>query len=306
MGRRLFTAAALVVALLLVTVWLQQYWFSDQSEPRAVSEIIHIDKDVALMAKASPAATLKDMSGQVERRDEKGEWRPLRVGQALQVNDVIRTAANGRAVLMLGDNVVVDVAEATTLSIQQVSATLSRVTLDDGRVVSKVNGKSDFRFRVEIRSSKAVAETDSGEFGVLKRGAQPATVAAKSGSVELRGQGGRVQLRAGEMSSVSAEAGPAKPSKIPNSLFLKFAPTLPLSNKKSIELKGTTSPGASLVVAGKRTTVDGTGNFSQRVALTNGENEILVTVEDSLGRHASASPKIAVRAGPKVQGEVQW
>ncbi len=307
MPKRPFILGGLIAVLVLIGMFVQRSVLSEKpATPAAAAQEVVAAQRQTPPAKKALRATLKESSGTVEVRDAEGNWRRLHPGQQLKVDDVIRTAPNCRASLVLGENVVVEIAEATTLSVKQVSRTLSRVALDDGRVVSKVQGKSDFRFRVEIRNSKAVAETASGEFGVLKRGSQPTAVAAKTGSVDLRSERGSVKVNAGEMSTVSDRGAPAAPSKIPSSLFLKFAPAPMVSNKKKFELKGTTTPGASVVVAGRRSTADARGKFTQRVALKQGENEILVVVEDPLGRRASAAPKITVRAGPKVEGEVQW
>lgn len=305
MPKRALVVGALLLALLLVAVLVQRTALVAPAAPGLQSESA-VPAPPAATADQPPSADVREVHGLVEVQQPGGGWRALHAGEQLNVDDVIRTAGGAHASLRLGKNVRVDVAEATTLSIEQVSATLSKVSLDDGRVVSKVEGDGDFRFRVEIRNSNAIAETAFGEFGVLQRGSSAAAVAAKSGDVELRGKHGKVRIGAGEMSQVSATTAPSAPSRIPSSLYLKFAPTPQVSRKKSVALEGTTLPGASVTVAGKRTAADASGKFRQEVALKQGENEILVVVEDPLGRTTSAAPKITVRSGPKVQGEVQW
>lgn len=305
MPKRALVVGALLVALLLVAVLVQRTALVAPAPPGLQSESVALAQP-AVTDEQPPSAEVQEVHGLVEVQQPGGGWRALRSREQLNVDDVIRTAGGAHASLRLGKNVRVHVAEATTLSIEQVSATLSKVSLDDGRVVSKVEGDGDFRFRVEIRNSNAIAETAFGEFGVLQRGSSPAAVAAKSGDVELRGKHGKVRIGAGEMSQVSATTAPSAPSKILSSLYLKFAPTPQVSRKKSVALEGTTLPGASVTVAGKRTAADASGKFRQQVALKQGENEILVVVEDPLGRTTSATPKITVRSGPKVQGEVQW
>jgi hypothetical protein len=303
--KRVAVVGALLLGLLLVAVVVQRTALVAPA-PKALQSESAAPPQPAATHGHAPLAVVREVHGVVEAQHSGGGWRTLRSGERLNVDDVVRTAAGARASLQLGKNVRVDVAEATTLSIQQVSATLSKVTLNDGRLMSKVEADGDFRFRVEIRKSNAVAETAFGEFGVLQRGSSAAALAAKSGDVELRGKHGSVRIGAGEMSHVSATTAPAVPSKIPSSLYLKFSPTPRVGRMKSIALEGTTAPGASVTVDGKRAAVDASGKFRQQVALKQGENEILVVVEDALGRTTSASPRITVRAGPKVEGVVQW
>ncbi len=254
------------------------------------------------------AAVVAEVFGQVQRKDASGHWVNLRAGERLDVNSVVRTSVGASARLAVGDSVVVDVAEETELAVAEVSATLSRVRLDDGRIASIVKNTAGFKLRVEVKESDVKAETSEGEFFVMKRGAGGVSVMSKAGTTNVSSKGEEVAVRAGEQTLVEPGKAPAIPVKIPSSLLLKLGRVPPQVRTRETIVQGSTSPGAVVSLNGERTTADATGHFEHRVSLNEGPNVIQVEAEDTLGRKATEKlPKIDVDSQPpNVSGKVKW
>ncbi len=317
MRRRLIVSVGLVAALIFGGVLLQRI----PLEPPAPIRGEALAATAAPGGQSAPAValslqvTIETMTGQVQRRHADGNWTNLRVGDVLAPDDVIRTAKAATATLNLGGNVAVQVAEDTELTVGQVSETLSRIRLDDGRLASIVHGGGDgFRFRVEVRGADVVAESSDGEFGVLRRGESPVTVAAKNGKVRVSSQGSHVEVDAGEQTVVEPGTAPSAPSKIPSSLFLKLARGIPVRRgARHVQVSGSTSAGAAVRLGDARSAAGPSGRFSHRLVLRDGSNLIVVEVEDALGRRVRralplirVSPKPVTAQPDPVNATVQW
>jgi len=257
----------------------------------------------------------KELTGVVESVDGAvqlwvdGRWSPVEKGQALTASDRLRTVEGATAEISLGPTVRVHVADRTELSIGQISESLSRVRLEDGRLASVVEGSEGFRFRVEVQGSDAVAETEAGEFAVLKRGESPVTVASKVGTVSLKAGGRSVELESGQQSIVYPGEAPTPPARMPASLLLKLGrpPTAKLRNPE-LKVVGTATPGSSVTISGQLARVGADGTIAQTVRLDEGVNVVEVTVEDVFGRRRSERlPRVVVDStAPPVSGEVVW
>lgn len=259
-----------------------------------------------------PAATLAtalEIDGTVEYRSPGAAWHPLIVGSTIDISDEVRTGPTSRARLQLGSQVTVQLWDRTCINVAQLSETLSRIRLNDGRVVSEVRAAKGFVFRVQVQGSSAQAETHAGRFAVLRRSGAPSVFAAESGALNVTGATGSVNLAAGEQTLVADNSEPSAPMKLPSSLLLKLGQSPPaLVRKRLAKVHGETSPGA-IVSVGKQTVVpDAAGRFTSTVALIDGPNEIVVEVEDVAGRKQVARmPIIIVDAkAPRVAGKVVW
>lgn len=295
-----FVAICLLGVALMIGLALLR--FGAEPEPAVVATETVRAEDPEL------SGTVESVSGAVELWAQ-GAWAPVRVGQKLTASDRLRTVEGATAELSLGPTVKVRVAPSTELSIGRISQSLSRVRLEDGRLASVVDGSEGFRFRVEVQGSDAVAETEAGEFAVLKRGASPVSVASKSGKVSLRASGRRVELATGEQSVVFPGETPTPPARMPASLLLKLGRP-PHTRLRSPELKvvGSVTPGTSVTIAGQPAEVSAAGEIAQTVRLDEGENVLEVTVEDAFGRKLSKRlPRVVVDStAPPVSGEVSW
>jgi hypothetical protein len=248
------------------------------------------------------------VSGEVEKWSN-GNWMRVKRGELLTASDRVRTGPGGQAELELGPTVRVNVADLTELTIGQISESLSRVRLEDGRLASVVDGSEGFRFRVDVRGSDAVVETEDGEFGVLKRGDTPVTVASRTGNVRLVARGKLVELKAGEQSLVYPGEAPTPPTRLPSSLLLKLGkpPSGKLRNPELV-VSGTVTPGTYVTVAGRPARVAPDGSVEQSVRLEEGVNVVEVKVEDVLGRQRTEHlPRVVVDStAPPVSGKVTW
>ena len=259
--------------------------------------------------RAATLATTLEVQGTVEHRTPGGTWRPLAVGEAMDIDDEVRTGTASRARLQLGSQVTVELADDTGINIAQLSETLSRIRLQDGRVVSEVRGAKGFLFRVQVQGNNGQAEASDARFGVLRRSGVPAAFAAEQGSVTVTGAGKSVTLEQGEQTLVVDGEAPLAPTKLPSSLLLKLGRPPPSRLRtRQVQVVGETSPGAVVTVGTNVTAANESGQFKSTVALVDGPNEIRVQVEDVAGRRQTANvPTVTVDSSPpSVAGKVVW
>jgi hypothetical protein len=203
----------------------------------------------------------------------------------------------------------VELADKTGINIAQLSETLSRVLLQDGRVVSEVRAAEGFRFRVQVQGNNGQAETNAGRFSVLRRSTSPAAFVAEQGTVTVTGARKSVTLQQGEQTVVTDNSAPSAPTKLPSSLLLKLGRPPPSRVRAhQAQVTGETSPGAIVTVGNTVVAPNELGQFKGTVALVDGPNEIRVQVEDATGRKQSAKiPNITVDSSPPpVTGKVVW
>lgn len=259
--------------------------------------------------RAATLATALEIDGTVEHRSPGAPWSPLVVGATVDISDEVRTGPSSRARLQLGPQVTVQLWDRTAINVAQLSETLSRIRLNDGRVVSEVRASKGFVFRVQVQGSSTQAETSAGRFAVLRRGEAPSVFAAENGTLNVSGASRSVNLVAGEQTMVADGSEPTAPMKLPGSLLLKLGQSPPaLVRKRLAKIHGETSPGA-IVSIGKQIVIPtATGRFTSTVALIDGPNEIVVEVEDVAGRKQVARmPTITLDGkAPRVAGKVVW
>lgn len=256
----------------------------------------------AAHAIAEKRTTVIAIAGRVERRVG-ASWVPLTAGETLAVQDTVRTATGASARIDMGGELV-ELGDATELTVGELSQTVSSIVLAGGRV--SADGKDVGRvIRVETRDSDAVAEAGVGDFDVISSGKGQMTVAARSANVRLSAHGTTVAVRPGEQSSVIAGAPPLAPTKIPASLFLKVNASS--ASASVATLHGETAPGAIVSINGVRTATAASGAIEAKVPLVAGKNVIVVDVEDAEGRRETKVIERVVHAsGPKIDAEVQW
>ncbi len=310
MAHRALTA--LLLACILVTLGLAVERLFMAPPKDAGSPPGHGTTNSANAANSKRVATLAttlEVEGTVEHRTPGGSWRPLGIGETVGTDNEVRTGPSSRARLQLGSQVTVELADDTGINVAQLSETLSRVLLQDGRVVSEVRAAEGFRFRVQVQGNNSQAETSAGRFGVLKRSSTPAAFAAEQGTVTVTGAGRSVTLQQGEQTFVADNDAPSAPTKLPSSLLLKLGRPPPSRLRaRQVQVTGETSPGAVVTVGTTVVAPDELGQFKSSVALVDGPNEIRVQVEDVAGRKQTAKiPNVLVDSSPPhVTGKVVW
>jgi hypothetical protein len=271
----------------------------------------HDDPAPPPAAAPAPVARVVRVSaieGKVVRERAGGAGTPLRVGDVLSADDVVRTDEGGSATLDVAGVADVQVAARTQVSIGDLTETLSKVRLSDGRIAATVHGGAARSLQVDAPSSGAVANARTGEFSMLSAGTR-VSVATRSGEVVLSARGSSVRIGSGELSVVERDRPPTAPQPIPASLFLKLGATRPtVQRAKTTTVFGATTPGAVVSINGVRVTADGKGDFSSTVPLKEGANSIAVQSADVLGRSERAVwPRVTVdNSAPTAKTKVEW
>jgi hypothetical protein len=318
MGRQALLAAAVAGLLAAAAFGVHQAIFTDPSSAPSARPLASTPPAATDARSGTPSArpdgeraVIRTLVGRVERQAPDGSWQPLRVNDEVREDDTIRTAGDAKVGIELGPNVTVEVSEGTEVRIEQITRSLSLVRLADGRIFSAVRGREGSSFRVEAQDSDAVAEANNAEFAMMTRDKGHVAVATTKGEVKLSAKGEAVAVGAGKQSRVTPGTAPSEPTEIPPALFLELGPPPPRRTAADhVTVTGRTSPGAVLNIRGQRRVVtDNRGDFSEVVALQEGENDIVVSVQDVLGRGASETlPRITVdvrvRSAPTT--EVTW
>lgn len=307
MARR--TWVAVLVACVLVTLGfaVERLILAPPKDSESGNDPLTTNKAAA--DRTATLATTLEVEGIVEHRTPGGAWRPLGIGETVGIDNEVRTGLSSRARLQLGTQVIVELADNTGINVAQLSETLSRVLLQDGRVVSEVRAAEGFRFRVQVQGNNSQAETSAGRFGVLRRNGTPAAFAAEKGEVTVTGAGRSVTLQQGEQTVVADNDAPSSPTKLPSSLLLKLGRPPPSRLRvRQVQVTGETSPGTVITVGTNVTAPNQLGQFKSTVALVDGPNEIRVQVEDVAGRKQTAKiQNVTVDSSPPhVTGKVVW
>ncbi len=253
---------------------------------------------------AGPRAVVGTLNGTVERKTG-ATWTQLRVGDALAETDVVRTAAGASAQLVF-DSATVEISDRSQLTVTEITQTLSQIDLSEGRVVADVVPSADGAFRIAGLNRDAVVEARDGRFAVLESGKGELTVAAERGSVRFSARGAEVVVNAGQQSTAGVARSPSAPTAIPPSLFLKVA--VPGDGRARVSsVVGETRPGAVVSINGARHATDPQGKFRVPIELVEGNNQIVVEVDDVSGRHEQRVVRKRIdTSGPAVGTQVTW
>ena len=258
---------------------------------------------------ATRGISVVSVAGAAERRFGNAEWTALTAGDGLQLDEAIRTGQDGHAVLDVGNVATVDVAARSEVAVREISRTVARVRVAEGRIGAVVRGKQGVKLKVEVSGSEAVAETEEGAFDLLSDGKGKVAVATRSGRVRLSAKNKTVEVASGNESVVNGDLPPSAPTPVPASLFLKVgAPPSRMQREKSTTIKGQTAPGVVVSVNGVRTATDEKGAFAATVDLAEGENPVVVEAEDASGRTKRVDlPSVTVKSAvAHVKSTARW
>jgi hypothetical protein len=284
---------------------LRDLLFSERSGPVLIS-MAGAGSDAA---RAPAQLTVRSVEGHVERRGRDGEqWQPLSPNASVSEQDSVRTDEGASAVLSGEGGLEIALAEQSELAMLTLKSDQAKVRVERGRL-SAATGKSGNKLSVGARDNDAWVEAKQGAFAVLRDGDGQLAVAVTKGDVAVTAQQTSVQVTAGEQSIVPRNQPPAKPTRIPTSLFLKVARAGPgRVNQRSTELSGLTSPGAAVFVNGAAVVTDATGAFTAKVSLQEGRNQLHVSVHDVLGRSRKEQlADVTVDTQPpKLKGKTVW
>jgi hypothetical protein len=241
-------------------------------------------------------AVVISVEGEVEKGREGGTWSPLRPGDSVRVDALLRTGADGHTDLALGQRSRVSIGESTEVSIRELTDSVHRFRLTRGRMVADYERDAERVLRVEDGTGDTVAETRSARFSILSTGTGIA-VATASGGVDLRARRKSVHVAGGEQSFVPDGAAPLPASAIPTSVLLKVANALAEgSDALCAEIDGEATPGSEVTVDGAAEPLDAAGRFHVRVTRKPGQSVVAVTIRDPAGREKTR--RISCTPGP--------
>ncbi|MHB8876350.1 MAG: hypothetical protein ACYC8T_21870 [Myxococcaceae bacterium] len=263
---------------------------------------------VPLPACVSPGVTSPDpaarqrivvaeVNGAVERRRRGAAWSQVRAGDELAEDEEVRTVGGTRVVLELGSAARVELSPGSGFSVKEISRSIARVKLSEGRLAAVLNGDSGALLRVEVEGSDAVAEAKDGDFSVLSQGDGRLSVAANTGRVRLSARDQTVEVFGGQQALVNPNEAPQAPAEIPSSLYLRVGtPASLLQRERQLAVTGRASPGAVVSVNGVNAQSDGAGEFTAVVPLREGTNSLVVHARDVSGRQQAVTlPPVIVK-----------
>jgi hypothetical protein len=308
MTRPILIAFAVVIAVFGLGLALRNFLFSDPSaQPTLTSVAAKSGSDAPRAATAQ--LTVRRVEGHVERRGPDGEqWQPLAPNTSVSEQDSVRTDDGASAVLAGDNGLEISLAEQSELAMLALKVDQAKVVVQRGRL-SAATGKSGAKLTVGARDNDAWVEAKQSAFAVLRDGDGQLAVAVTEGDVAVTAQQTSVRVNAGEQSIVPRNQPPAKPTRIPSSLFLKVARSGPSRvNQRSTELAGVTTPGAAVFVNGVPAKTDATGAFTAKVSLQEGRNQLHVAVRDALGRskNEQLADVTVDTQPPKLKGKTVW
>lgn len=295
----------LLSALLLTAVLLAIGWVVQE-------RVLGIGGQETPRPAPTPAAELRalEVTGSVERQRSAGAaWAPVATGDVLDPADTLRTSADARAVLAIGDGALVRIAPESQVSVSEIHARASKIRLEEGRMSGEVLTEGG-RLEVAFRDSDAVVvATEEGRFDVVNAGGGFVAVSSSSGGVQVTAAERTVDVGPGEQSVVLPQLPPSTPRPVEAAIFLKLGrPPATVQREAQTLVEGRTTPG-TLVRVGEVHALAGTdGRFSVTVPLREGRNALTVEALAADGRGASASlPAITVDSKPlDVTGTVKW
>ena len=308
MIRPVLIAFAVVIAVFGAGVVLRNMLFSDGASSAGPVATVG-PPDAAVQRSSSAQLTVRRVEGHVERRGHDSEpWQPLAANASVSEQDSVRTDEGASAVLSGEGGFEIALAEQSELAMLALKADQAKVVVQRGQL-SVATGQSGTKLSVGARDNEAWVEANRGAFAVLRDGDGQLAVAVTDGDVAVTSQQTRVQVNAGEQSIVPRNQPPARPTRIPTSLFLKVARSGPSRvNQRSTELAGVTNPGAAVFVNGVPAKTDATGAFTAKVSLQEGRNQLHVSVRDALGRtrKEQLGDVTVDTQPPKLKGKTVW
>lgn len=259
---------------------------------------------------ATPELRLGTISGHVQLRHADGGWQDADGGEALEANDGVRTGDGSSALLTGGEAWEVKMEPGTEVSLEELSASISRLLLESGMAHAQVREGARHTFEVRAAGSDAVASTDGGSFSIATNGKGTVAVATEHGEVMLTARGTVVLLRPGLRSMVLPGRAPTQPEPIPATLLLKVGfPTRAAINTPRIVIVGISEPGTLVEVMGHAVLSDEGGHFAVPILLKEGRNRLEVQARSAGGVVSTRSREVELDTtvlGPVIDPSSLW
>ena len=258
-----------------------------------------------------PAYDLMVVSAEEAALESKsyGAATDLQPGQVIDVDDVVRTAANGRAALQYGDGAQLMLAESTSLRVVAVDASGVAIDVDEGEVTARVRQGAP---PLNVTSQSRTIRATNADFTVMVSGLGDVSAYATRGQLGLQGFGPKDKLSPG-LAAHTNENGELIVEAVNEGLLLDVSwPEEERTRLSEVEVTGRTGPFATVTVVGEDSQVrvrsDGEGRFSVKVKLREGVNEVRLMVRDIAGREVERVQRVRRDStAPVIQAaEVVW
>ncbi len=227
------------------------------------------------------ALVASDVRGEVWVHNSAGR-RTAVPGETILSGERIETGDGARLVVRAGSHINLVVDHGTRVDVIGLEAERPMLVLEAGALrvaVTDVPGALEVR----LGYSAQRVETAFGEVGLLHDDGGT-TVACNHGAATLRDDSQLLHLRAGEQ-ALARPQGFLPPEPLPESLQLQLEP-LPLlaADQLQVRFSGTVSPGAEIVIDGKRVAVDNHGRFTFELSVAKDAPSVMVRARDALLR----------------------
>ncbi|HEX9605047.1 MAG TPA: FecR family protein [Myxococcales bacterium] len=294
----LVVLAGLAVALLVFRLGM----YERPASPRA-------DAAAAPGARSSDAgvrALVLSVEGEVQRGTAAGPWMKLAPGHLVRPDELLRTGANGRTDLSIGQRSRLTIGAASEVKIQELTGMVHRFRLTRGQMIADYEAEGQRVLRVEDGRGEAVAEARSARFSVLSTGTAIA-VATSAGEVELRSHRRAVRIAAGQQAVAMSGASPSPARPIPTAVLLKIANAATAgSDDVCAEIDGQAAPGSEVTVDGEPVQLGPDGHFRRKVARERHKRAAVVAIRDAAGREQTRSVPCSAPPAPIRDMAIHW
>ncbi|MDP2311401.1 MAG: FecR family protein [Pseudomonadota bacterium] len=248
------------------------------------------------------------VEGAVVRVDGFGAEVPATEGLSLQPRDRIVAGEGGRAVLTLGPESRVTIAERSSVRVVAADQSGVKLELEGGRVQATIRPGAG---PVGISSEGSSVVAEDADFTMVRAEDGTVGVVAERGEVGLEGFPGASRLAAGER-VIAAPGGTALVAPASEELLLNVAwPQAARTRQETVEVRGHTEPNARVRVGREGAWVeikaDANGLFVTNVGLVEGANDIRVEAISIL-ETSVATTHVVVRdtTAPNVSTEIHY
>jgi hypothetical protein len=212
----------------------------------------------------------------------------LEAGMAVGIDAIVRTGKEGSVALQYGDGANLMLLSEATMTVLSADGSGVRVELEEGSISARVR-KGMPPLGITNRG-RAVNATDA-DFTVMVDKGGGLSAVTRQGALSLQGFTGATTLAPNQI----LRAVPQKPAVVavaPEILLLDVEwPEDEKTREGEMELRGRTDPYASVVFGtgsgAVRVRADRDGRFRATVALSEGQNDVELRVQDVMGREAS-------------------
>ncbi len=252
--------------------------------------------------------TILSMSGEVVHVALDAEAVLTNVGDAIGIQDSLRTGEDGSVILGMGEASRIHLAADSSIRVLSADSAGIRVELEEGLVSAKIRPGSP---SLGISSRGRAANAKDADFTVAVDAEGMLAIEPERGEVLLQGIDGVERVSEG-MRMTDLPGRPPVTNPIPNSLLLEVVwPKQTVTRSREITIRGRTGPYANVQVGGTdqptKVRAGADGRFRAKIPIREGDNALEVRATDGLG-----SSKIKTRSlirdstAPAVETEVQW